>query len=477
MTIHTPPMAHQRAAVEKLSRLRVGALFMDMGTGKTLTALQLAALRQSRISRVVWFAPVALKESLRQEIEKHVLWDKGEGIHVFDDKTSKRRLPPAFIYIVGIESMSSSLRVLGAVAALCNSQTFVVVDESSYIKTHDAERTRWITRVAERARYRLILTGTPISQGVVDLFAQLRFLSPDILGYKSFYSFARNHLEYSTRYPGVIERSHNEAFIAAKMAPYVYQVTKDECLDLPDKIQMRRFCSMSDEQRYYYERAKEELLLNIENRDVTSEDIFRLFGALQQIVCGFWNRIEHRGRGKSYQRIEELFEFPHDRLDLLCASIREIAPDDKIIIWAKYRRCISQIAARLESEFGESPALFYGDLNEHERAEQVAQWRESKRFFLATPSTGGHGLTLNEAHHVIFYTDGFKYSERQQAEDRCHRIGQHHRVSYVSLVCRNSIDERIQKALDAKGNVVEAFRAEIERIRDKKTVLQAIKNL
>lgn len=478
MQIITSLMAHQSAAVAKVERARVGALFMEMGTGKSLTALQLIALRSARISRVVWFTPVSLKDSTRLEIEKHARFEAGEiGVHVFDDKTARRNLPDALIHICGIESMSSSPRVLGAVAQLCDARALVIVDESSYIKGHDSSRTRWITRVAARVRYRLILTGTPISQGVVDLFAQLRFLSPDILGYKSFYSFARNHLEYSEKYPGVITRSHNTAFIAAKMAPYVYQVTKAECLDLPPKIMMQRNYSMGSEQRTYYERAKDELLLQINERDVTSTDIFRLFSALQQIACGFWNRIEHRGRGKNYERIEEKFVFPHDRLDLLCAAIREIAPSEKVIIWAKYRHCIADIAVRLESEFGETPALFYGDLSESERADQVTRFRADARFFVATPSSGGHGLTLNEAHHVIFYTDGFKYAERLQAEDRCHRIGQQSSVSYISLVCNNSIDERIQKALATKGNAVDEFRREVERIKDKKTLAQAIKSL
>lgn len=477
MNIQTPLMSHQSAAVEKVERLRVGALFMEMGTGKSLTALFLIALRRAKISRALWFVPVALKESTRLEILKHA---PNAQIHVFDEKTTPKRLkaaPPAEIYLVGIESMSASRRLILSASSLCDSRAFVIVDESSYIKGHDAARTKWITRIAQNARYRLILTGTPVSQGVVDLFAQLRFLSPEILGYSSFYSFARNHLEFSDKYPGVITRSHNTGFIAAKMAPYVYQVTKAQCLDLPSKLCLTRTLTMSHEQEILYQRAKDELLLEITDRDVTSDDIFRLFTALQQIVCGFWNRIEHRGHGQDYQRLVHTFEAPHQRLDLLCATIREAPPDAKIIIWAKYRRCIADIAARLESEFGASPTLFYGDLNEKQRAAEVARFRESARFLVATPSCGAHGLTLNEAHHVIFYTDGFKYSERLQSEDRCHRIGQDWPVTYVSLVCRRSIDERIQKALESKGSVVDAFRREVERIKDKKTMKQAIQAL
>jgi len=118
----------------------------------------------------------------------------------------------------------------------------VICDESSYIKGHSAIRTNRITYISSRAKYRLALTGTPISQGVEDLFAQMRFLSPKILGYRSFYSFAANHLEYSDKYPGMVVRAHNLEYIAAKIQPYVYQVTKEECLDPAGQaIQLPRF--------------------------------------------------------------------------------------------------------------------------------------------------------------------------------------------------------------------------------------------
>ncbi len=156
---------------------------------------------------------------------------------MFDDKTSANDLPrDAFWYIIGIESVSSSNRVAVAANSLTTTETAVIVDESSYIKGHNALRTQRITRYSEPARYRLALTGTPMSQGVQDLYAQMRFLSPKILGYNSFYSFAANHLEYSEKYPGLVVRAHNTAWLAAKIQPYVYQVTKEDaglCLPLP----------------------------------------------------------------------------------------------------------------------------------------------------------------------------------------------------------------------------------------------------
>lgn len=448
---------------------RIGALFMEMGTGKTRTAIEMICRRQERISNVVWFCPVSLKETIRHEILKHTDTSP-EQIHAFAQKTNERNVPPVFWQIVGIESMSASRRIILTVNALVNEGSMVIVDESSYIKGHRSARTNWITRIAERARYRLILTGTPLSQGVVDLFSQMRFLSPKILGYRSFYSFANNHLEYSDKYPGLIVRSHNTAYLAAKIKPYVYQVTKAECLDLPSKLYHPLYFSMTSAQRAAYETAKEEILLQIDDDKFDSFTIFRLFTALQQIACGFWNHTDGL-TGKE--------EFSHYRIDTLLEAIHQIPAEEKVIIWAKYQQDIEEIGKALATEYGEDcAALFYGAIGEKHRPAQVERFRNGSRFFLATQSCGGHGLTLNESHHVIFYNNAFKYSERLQAEDRCHRIGQTKPVTYIDIICSNSIDERIDKALAIKGNIVESFKAEIERVKNNKNrMTELIKGL
>ena len=445
---------HQVPAVEKLLPLRVGALFMEMGTGKTRCAIEMAVRRQARISRVVWFCPVSLKLTIAAEIAKHT---SGEAVYVFDDSPA---VPDVFWYVVGIESMSSSDRVVLAVNSLVDSDAFVIVDESSYIKGHASKRSMRIAEISKRARYRLLLTGTPISQGVEDLYAQMRFLSPDILGYNSFYAFANNHLEYSEKYPGMIVRALDTGNLAEKIAPFVYQVTKAECLDLPEKLHDARYFPMTDEQRGGYERAKMEILLSVEDDDLTSYTIFKLFTALQQIVCGFWSR-----EG-------ETIVYPHDRLTVLQETIRSIPAGEKIIVWSKLVRSLDEIAAALSVEYGpQSVAQLHGRLSEAERAGEIERFRGDARFLIATQSTGGHGLTLNEAHHAIFYSNEFKYSNRVQAEDRCHRIGQESPVTYIDLVCSHSIDDRIMAALEKKQDAVKVFKRKIDAVKDKRKML------
>jgi SNF2 family DNA or RNA helicase len=470
MNIKTSLLPHQAPAVEKMIHTTIGGLFMDMGTGKTRTTFELVYRRQERIDKVVYFCPVSLKETVRQEIIKHTDCTDSD-IYAFGDKTNERNIPRALWYIIGIESMSSSIRMILAANRLITAKTFVILDESSYIKGHDSKRTTRITAMSARSRYRLILTGTPLSQGVVDLYAQMRFLSPKILGYNSFYSFAANHLEYSEKFPGRIVRSHNTKYLAAKTKPYVYQITKEECLDLPKKLYETRYFHMTDEQEYYYNLAKDEILAELEKENFDSTTIFRLFTALQEISCGFWNR---RVRGKF-----KLFEFRHHRIETLMDAVIDVPEDKKIIVWTKFQYDIKHIHEALINQYGnQSVALFHGGIKEKDRPRQVGLFRGSAKFFLSTPSCGGHGQTLNESNYTIFYNNGFKHSERIQAEDRNHRIGQGYQPTYIDIHCSCSIDDRIAKALAAKEDAATSFRQEVEKSQgDRGKLRELIKGL
>ena len=461
ISVITKPMRHQEDALAKLLPIKWGAAFMDMGTGKSLTAIIMAASRQARgkIDHVIWFTPVSLMDNVRRQIKEHTGTD--EQVHVFSANTNELTVPGCFWYVVGLESMGSSNRTVLTVHKLITERAMIIIDESDKIKEHRAKRTKRLTLLARLARYRLIMTGTPISQGIVDLYAQMSFLSPKILGYNSFYSFAANHLEYSDKYRGMIVKSHNTEELANKIKPYVYQVTKDQCLDLPDKQYINRICFLTDEQKQAYELTKE-FYLEMADMMVHSDSewektlwLFRLFASLQQIASGYINEY-----GKKRY-------FEHKRLELLQQVISEIADDESIIIWCKYLHDIQAISQALAEDWGQYQVCeYHGSLSTQERNANESRFHAGAKFFLATPSTGGHGLTLVESSYVIFYNSSFKYSERIQAEDRAHRIGQTRKVTYISLWVDCGIEDRIYRALARKKDAREEFRDEVELIKE-----------
>ena len=449
-------MRHQETAVTKLLPIRIGALFMEMGTGKTRTAIELATLRQEKIDKVVWFCPVSVKHTIAFEIQKHTSCSE-QDIYLFNDKTDENRITRhAKWYIVGIESMSSSARQIYAVASIMTDKSMAVCDESTYIKGYSSNRSIRVTELAKVARYRLLLTGTPFTQGPEDLYAQMRFLSMDVLGYKSFYSFSNKHLVYSSRNPKQIVGAKDVQYLAERINPIVYQVTKKECLDLPEKYYNSHYLGLTEEQSDAYQQAKvdfeEDVIQYLEETgEPSSIAIFRLFSRLQSIVCGF-------DGDKSFES---------NRIEALKDAIQELIDHRHVVIWAKFVKSVDDICKGIHKD--ERPTIAYdGRLNEVQRALALTQWRQKGGYLVATQSMGGVGIDLTEASVVIFYANGFKYSERIQAEDRCHRIGQSKDVLYISLYARCGIEQRIEESIDAKENVLQRFRREIDKIKDDK---------
>lgn len=228
---------------------------------------------------------------------------------------------------------------------------------------------------------------------------------------------------------------------------------------------------MTPDQYETYEEVKDKILDEMAltvDPSLSSIAIFRLFSSLQQVTCGFWNeRLDEVKPGKKQKDKRFRFrELDCRRVDTLMDTINDIPKDSKIVIFCKFQYDIDCISAALEKAYGkDSYAVFCGKISESRRVEQVRRFRNEARFFVINQASGGHGLTLNEASYVIFYNNAFKYSEREQAEDRCHRIGQDKTVTYIDITCRDSIDVRIMDSLHNKGDVIADFKHEVQKVK------------
>jgi len=462
LTFTTELMEHQAKAVDKLRHVKVGALYMDMGTGKTRTALDLAVRRkkEKRVDCILWLCPVSVKRTIADEIEKHMAGAVYELLG-----TSGVRNWAADIYIAGLESLSQSMSLEFVLLELVEKRKcFVIVDESSLVKNHLAKRTRAIWRLGERSQYKLILSGTPITNNEQDLYSQWYFLDPRILGYNSFYSFAANHLEYDSRIPGRVVRAHNVEHLVNKMSPFVYQVRKDECLELPPKSYSRRYYWMSGDQYWEYKASKDHFFELLERFDdwegITSTIIFRLFAALQRIVSGkTWNW-------------KDIFDNPleNPRVQLLLETVGDLPKDSKAIIWCKYTHEIDMIAQVLEG-YGNEVAKLYGRMTVKQRERELDRFRGKADFLIANKRCGAFGLNLQHANYAIYYSNDFSWDSRRQSEDRIHRVGQNRNVHIIDFICENTIDERIYDSLMKKESLADSFKREIDKMKDDKEAL------
>lgn len=443
----TKLMDHQKKAISKLKGIRVGALFMEMGTGKTRTAIELVNLRIHKIDRVIYFCPCSIRTTIRLEFEKHTDWECSIYPHV------------SFVTIIGIESISMSNSIYLKTRELITDRTFVIVDESILIKNIQAKRTKRIIEMTAATKYRLIMCGTPMSQGIVDLYSQMKFLSPKILGYNSFITFSNAHIGYSEKYPGRIDRYYNEGFIAAKINPYTYQVTKKECVDLPDKIYYSEYFDMSKAQKSLYRQVMNELLMEIEYEDFKSYTLFRLFTALQQITSSIIP--------KDFESVN----MRNPRLELLNSLLERI--EYPVIVFAKYIDDIGYIKDE-HHEF----RYIDGGVNEKEKEKILLNYYKGKiKGLVITQQSGSYGLNLQGAKTVIFYNNQFSYNIRKQAEDRVHRIGTEHSVNYIDIICNNSIDDRINASLSRKSNIVKDFKHELDKIKENKDKKKRLEEL
>lgn len=450
MILKTKLYEYQSKAVDKLLKLKVGALYMEQGTGKTRTALEIIKNKtdKGKVEVVLWLCPCSVKNNLKEDVIKHT-----------GQKPSENN-----IIIRGIESLSSSDRLyLQLLELVKNYKVYLIVDESNLVKNKLAIRTERIINLSAFCKYKLILNGTPISKNEADLFAQWYILDWRILGYQSFYSFAANHLEYKTvKLPSgrvittdQIIRVLNVDYLTEKIAPYMYQIKKDEVLkDLkPKKYHMRYFCLDDLQEDEYYE-TKELFLFNVV--DWRSETIFKLFSALQHITSG--KRI--LSAPEKRMRTEKMYTWENNpRIQCLKRVIEEIG-NDKCIIFAKYQDEIKDIKFLLDS-MNKTFVEFTGEIRPKQRQQNRIEFKNHVQFMLANKQCGAYGLNLQFCHNIIFYSNDFDLATRLQAEDRVHRIGQEKTVNIYDICCEYTIDVFIANCLQNKSNLLDSFKKQI----------------
>lgn len=323
----------------------------------------------------------------------------------------------------------------------------LVVDESNLVKNHMAIRSRRVMDIAEKCRYRVILNGTPISKNEKDLFSQWYLLDWRILGYKSFWSFAANHLEYDPNKPGRIRRTLNVNYLTEKIAPYTFQVSRAECMTLPNKRYTEKDFLMTSDQERHYDAVADEMIETLdEQRPAT---IYRMFSALQAICSG--RMVDIHGK---HMTSVPFFTKPEDN-PRICKLLDLLPMDnEKVIVFCKYQHEIDDIASLV----GSRATIFDGRLSSKKRNESLNDFRNDKQILLCNKQCAGYGLNLQFCHKMIFYSNDWDYATRIQAEDRVHRLGQDREVEIADIYAARSLDRKILSCLSRKESLVSCLK-------------------
>tara|TARA_R110001599_G_scaffold133075_4_gene310514 strand:+ start:1329 stop:2765 length:1437 start_codon:yes stop_codon:yes gene_type:complete len=462
-SFQTTPYAHQKEVLESSWNETVWAYFLEMGTGKSKICIDNAAIlfERGEIDTLIVIAPkgvyrnwarIEVPEHLPERIERDLaVWrpspTKAEKKALTDLLEPSEALK---ILIMNVEALSTAKGQRFLEALLKATTAMLAVDESTTIKSPKARRTKTLLKLGALARYRRILTGFPVTQSPMDLWAQARFLDERLLG-----DCGDNYYQFQYRYAVMKKRtmgSHtfnqvvgyrNLDTLSELIGKFSSRILKEECLDLPPKVYLRRNVTLTDDQARIYMQLKEYALAHLDNDEfMTTPNVLTQLLRMQQVLSG--HTMSSEGN---------LFEIKDNRLSELQDCLDEM--DGKTIIWSRFRYDVKRITEALSTDHGpESVVSYFGDTSDDERTQAIESFQNGEaRFFVGNPQTGGMGITLTAAQNVIYFANSFDLAIRTQSEDRAHRIGQEKSVTYVDLIAEGTIDEKIVTALRSKMDI------------------------
>lgn len=462
---------HQKEALDLLAKHDNFAILMDMGTGKTCVTI-LDWLRRGDLNLLViapksvyrnWYGE--LEKFIPEEIKKSILvshWVSG-GKKV-EKEAIQRILKPwsnyRRVFLINVEAFSGVSEAIKATKAfIASGPCMLVIDESTRIRNHGSNRTKEIINIGGESgvKVRRILSGLVAPNSPMNLFSQFYFLDWRILGFRNYYSFRSRYAVMKKTY--VSGRSFDQIVgfqnmeeLQRKVLSRSFRKLKSDCLDLPEKIWVERSVELSPEQaKAYKELQKKATTMLSDGSHVTTTLAISLLLRLHQITYGHVR--------DDLGNIKELDASPRE--NELMELLQEC--DGKTIIWACYRPTILRLKNLISREFGdESLVEFWGGISGDQREISKDRFQNdpSCKFYLGNPSTGGIGVTLTAAKQVVYFCNDFDLEHRSQSEDRAHRIGLDHSVTYVDLVAKGTIDEKILDALKRKIDLAAAVTGE-----------------
>jgi superfamily II DNA or RNA helicase len=409
--ISVPEMLpHQQEAFAKVSQYFFGALYLEMGTGKTKIALELAKARAStgEISQVIWAAPLQTITNAVAEIEK-------QGGADLEFK------------FVGLDSLSLSVREFNeSLEFVRRKPTMLIVDEAHWVKNGDTWRNYRCIEIAKHCVYRYALSGTPVPRSPADLWGQMAILDPSlsIVQGMSQEAFERRFI---VKDKGRVIGYSDKPQLYASLEPVWFTCTKQAVLNLPAKLQETIHVKLSEETVVKYHDTKHQILNKWFGGNSVNM-VYELFTALQQIISG--------------QQGDWTATVPDK---LVAVRNWSLSLKEPKVIYCRYHHEVDWLAKHLPGAIpydGRTPA--------QARPEILANWRKSQDALVCNIAVAGLGIDLTHSSKAAFVSNSFNFSERIQAEDRLHRMGQSHPVTYVDFSTSMGIDTIIHKCLSTK---------------------------
>lgn len=433
-------MEHQETGVRFLTDKHHGLLAFEQGLGKTLVAIDAFSrlLQDGKVNRMVVICPNSLKRNWVSELEKFAPHMSSEIIEGTPQARRRRMIDSrARILIASYETARAE--VVGLKSILKRQSCVLVLDESHATKNWASLTSKSAREIAPFAKYRWLLSGTPVTNHASDLYTQFEVLSPD-----------NNPLGSAEAFLAVMESDPSGSSFRQEIDSMVFRRTKEECLDLPDKTFADIYVDLPPWQRKLYDDMKHQMVCELQ---AMSGEEYRTFASTALVQLTRLSQIasnpglifaESENDPAKFSMIEDVLS------DLLSV------PGRKVIIWCNYVRSIEQLLERLATH---NPIALYGAVPGPERQELAKRFQEDPdtRVLIANPAAAGTGFTLTAANYTIYESLSWRYDHYAQSQDRNHRIGQDLPVTYMRLIAVDTIDEAIIRALDRKSGLAKSL--------------------
>jgi hypothetical protein len=421
-----------------------GCLALDMGLGKTPTMLAHVA-RNAGNGPTLVIAPAAVVGNWAAEAARftpglRVIVHHGASRAAARDLEAEVRGADVVVTTYG-----TAVRDVEALEA--QPWARIVLDEAQAIKNPASDTAQQLRRIP--ARSRVALTGTPVENGLGDLWAILDFANPGLLGPRAAF-VSQLTAESQAGASGESSRERGEHALQALNGILVFRRTKaepDVAAELPDKIDELDHCTMTDEQIGLYE-AVLEGLVTADESERRQGDILAAITALKQI-CNHPAAYTDDGRllaGRSGKlaRLEEIVD-------------AVFAAGEKVLVFTHFAEWGKRLADHLTARNGIPVACYHGSLARGARDKLVAEFqeREGAGALVLSLKAGGTGLNLTAANHVVLYDRWWNPAVEDQARDRAWRLGQQHTVVSHRLVCPGTVDERIEQVVAGKRHIAD----------------------
>lgn len=425
------------------------ALLMEMGTGKSLTAIAVAGALydENRIRRVLIVAPLSILGVWQEEFCKFAAFDYNLAVLTGSGakKSDTLRHMNGVALQVAVINYESAWRLEKELANW--HPDLIIADEGHKIKTHNISASKAMHRLGAGARYRLLLTGTPVTNKAIDVFSQYKFLNPGIFG-QSFYAFRNRYFDmvgYGNHTP-VLKRSM-ERDLTERMHSIAYRATKAECLDLPDTTDIIRKVELEPQAMRLYRNLVKDSYAEISKGEVTITNVLTKLLRLSQLTGGFLGSDESTSTEQVSTAKLEVLE------DIIDSALEE---NQKLVIIARFVPELNAICRLLDKK-GVHRSLIMGSIRN--RDEQVAQFQKDPNVpvFVGQIATAGLGITLTAASTMVFYSLDYSMSNFEQTKARIHRAGQRMPCTYIYLTAAGTVDEKVLKALKSKANLAKTL--------------------